>query len=309
VRGYNRRGSAGRSGVIGPNEVTLAGNDPQQRILMAAFAISVGVHASVLAVRFVDENYLRVRSSEPALEVVLVNSRSQARPVRPDAIAQANLDGGGPNEAGRRTSPLPPSARMRDGDTLEQARRAVAQLEVEQKQLLSAFAANLRAVAPVPEPRRLAEGADRDPARETLERMQAEIARDISDYQKRPRTHHFMPSTSESRYARYVEDWREKVERTGNDHYPDEARGRIYGSLRMTVSIRRDGSLVDAIVEQSSGSQVLDRAARRNVKLSAPFPPFPPDVARATDVLEITRTWLFTNDQFATRTQSAEARP
>jgi protein TonB len=75
----------------------------------------------------------------------------------------------------------------------------------------------------------------------------------------------------------------------------------------MTVSIRKDGTLVEAIVEKSSGSAVLDRAARRIVALAAPYPPFPPEVARDTDVLEITRTWVFTNDQFATRSTGRDA--
>jgi protein TonB len=87
----------------------------------------------------------------------------------------------------------------------------------------------------------------------------------------------------------------------GNDHYPEEARGRLYGALRMTVAVRKDGSVVEAVVEQSSGSPVLDRAARRIVNMAAPFPPFPPEIARDTDVLEITRTWVFTNDQLSTR--------
>jgi protein TonB len=69
----------------------------------------------------------------------------------------------------------------------------------------------------------------------------------------------------------------------------------------MTVAIRKDGSVADAMVDQSSGSPVLDRAARRIVQLAAPYPPFPPDIARDTDILEITRTWIFTNDQLATR--------
>ncbi|MFN7433499.1 MAG: energy transducer TonB, partial [Betaproteobacteria bacterium] len=106
---------------------------------------------------------------------------------------------------------------------------------------------------------------------------------------------------SEYRYARYVEDWRARVEKIGNDNYPDEARGKHYGTLRMTVAIRKDGSVVDTIIEQSSGSALLDRAARRIVKLAAPYPPFPPDIARDTDILEITRTWIFTNDQLATK--------
>jgi protein TonB len=111
-----------------------------------------------------------------------------------------------------------------------------------------------------------------------------------------------MPSTSEYRYARYVEDWRSRVEKIGNEHYPDEARGKVYGTLRMTVAVRKDGSLVEATLEQSSGSPVLDRAARRIVNMAAPYPPFPPEIARDTDVLEITRTWIFTNDQLSTRT-------
>jgi protein TonB len=97
------------------------------------------------------------------------------------------------------------------------------------------------------------------------------------------------------------------VEKIGNEHYPEEARGRVYGTLRMTVSIRKDGSLVEAIIENPSGSPVLDRAARRIIKLASPFPPFPPEIARDTDILEITRTWMFTNDQFATRQNPGQA--
>jgi protein TonB len=117
-----------------------------------------------------------------------------------------------------------------------------------------------------------------------------------------------MPSTSEYRYARYFEDWRARVEKIGNENYPPEARGRYYGSLRMTVAIRKDGSVIDTILEKSSGSPVLDRAARRIVMQAAPYPPFPPDIAKDTDILEITRTWIFTNDQLATRSTDP-ARP
>jgi protein TonB len=144
-------------------------------------------------------------------------------------------------------------------------------------------------------------GSSDEETREKLARAHAEIAKQVSDYQKRPRKHHFMPSTSEYRYARYVEDWRARVERIGNENYPDDARGKVYGVLRMTVAVRKDGSVIEAAVDRSSGSPVLDRAARRIVNMAAPFPPFPPEIARDTDVLEITRTWIFTNDQLSTR--------
>ena len=271
------------------------------RVLLSALAVSVLLHALALTIRFVDPELFEKIASAPALEVILVNARGAKRPLAPQAQAQVNLDGGGANDQGRRTSPLPSAQLNADGDALTSARRAVARLEEEQRQLLAsleaqrqAFAAELHAT---PEP---AAPPEPQPMQNQLARMQAEIAKEISDYQKRPRVHHFMPSASEYRFARYFEDWRARVEKVGNDHYPEAARGRIYGNLRMTVVIDRDGSLIESIIEQSSGSSVLDTAAQRIVKLSAPFPPFPPDMARDTDRLEITRTWIFTNDQFAT---------
>ncbi|HWY72483.1 MAG TPA: TonB family protein [Burkholderiaceae bacterium] len=271
------------------------------RVLMAALMASAGVHALVLAIRFVDPELLRIHQSDPTLEIVLVNSKSAAAPSKPQALAQANLEGGGTNEEGRRSSPFPNMSEEHNGETIEIEHKTVQQLEQEQRQLL-AMVKQMNA-AYVVEPRKnTSERAHQaEPVRQQLARMEAEISREISDYQQRPRRHHFMPSTSEYRYARYFEDWRARVEKVGNENYPAEARGHIYGTLQMTVLIDRNGSLLDAIIERSSGSAVLDRAARRIVKLAAPYPPFPPEIARDTDVLEITRTWMFTNDQFGTR--------
>lgn len=281
------------------------------KVLVMALTVSIGLHMTVLAIRFVNPELLRVRSSDPPLEIILVNAKSQARPGKPEALAQANLDGGGANERGRRASPLPNSFEVRDGDALEEARKSVQQLEEEQRRLLASLKESLQ-LRPSPRKDAASEsqqsGSTDDETKQRLSRAQAEIAKQISDYQKRPRTHHFMPSTSEYRYARYFEDWRTRVEKVGNENYPSEARGRYYGSLRLTVAIRKDGSVVDTIVEKSSGSQVLDRAARRIVQLAAPYPPFPPDIAKDTDILEITRTWIFTNDQLATKSADA-ARP
>jgi len=272
------------------------------RMLAFALGVSLTVHVLALAVRFVDPALLRLRSTDPALEIILVNARSLARPSDPEAYAQANLDGGGANDAGRRSSPLPNLMRQRDGETLEKAQARTERAQLQPQKLALPGSGDLT-VADVqrPTPVEPSFAGTADTNLDVLARMQAEISRRISDYQKRPRRHHFMPSTSEYRYARYVEEWRAWVERIGNEHYPEEARGRVYGALRMTVVIGADGRLVQAVIEEPSGSAVLDRAARHIVKLSAPFPPFPPDIARDTDILEITRTWIFTNDKFATR--------
>ncbi|MGH6609985.1 MAG: energy transducer TonB [Burkholderiaceae bacterium] len=274
------------------------------KVLVMAITVSIGLHITVMAIRFVDPELFRVRSTDPPVEIILVNAKSASAPGQVEALAQNNLDGGGANDSGRRTSPLPNSFEMRDGDSLESARKTVQQLEEEQKKLLATLTESLQ-VRPVPlketSAQQAQDGSSEEEATQQLQRAQAEIAKQISDYQKRPRKHHFMPSASEYRFARYVEDWRARVEKIGNENYPNDARGKFYGALRMTVAIRKDGSVVESSIEQSSGSQVLDRAARRIVQLAGPYPPFPPEIARDTDILEITRTWIFTNDQLATK--------
>jgi len=282
-----------------------------EKTLLVAVAISIALHALVLAIRFADPELLRARSPVETLEVILVNARSDSKPVKPEALAQVNLDGGGTHDAGRRTSPLPNSFQLRDGDTLDTARQSVQQLEEEQKRML----AQLEGGAPLPldpAPRTGEVPQPREASAEQraqLARLQAEIAQRVSDYQKRPRRHHFMPSTSEYRFARYVEDWRQRVEKIGNEHYPEAARGKLYGTLRMTVAIRKDGSVAEATIEQSSQSDLLDRAALRIVKLAAPYAPLPPEIARDTDILEVTRTWIFSNEQLTTRAAGAANEP
>jgi protein TonB len=272
----------------------------ENRILVSALALSVGVHLVILTIRFVNPELLHQIASSPPLEVILVNARSEKRPANAQALAQVNLDGGGANEQGRRTSPLPASALQIDGDALDAARRAVERLEQEQKKLLATYKKNKSLVNTDQRAQAAAAQSQNQETQQPMARLQAEIAKEISDYQKRPRVHHYMPSTSEYRFARYFEDWRVHVEKVGNEHYPEAARGRIYGTVVMTVVIDRDGGLVQSIIEQSSGSPVLDGAAQRIVKLSAPFAPFPPDM-RDTDQIELTRSMVFTNEPAGSR--------
>ena len=109
------------------------------------------------------------------------------------------------------------------------------------------------------------------------------------------------PATPQLSY--YFEAWRRKVERVGNLNYPDAARSRnLYGSLRLLVAIAPDGALHDVRVLESSGHRILDDAALRIVRLAAPFAPFPPEMRRNTDVLEIVRTWQFRKSRDGFRT-------
>ena len=131
----------------------------------------------------------------------------------------------------------------------------------------------------------------------TLEaiRLEAQIAKDMEAYQKRPKRRFIGARAEEYRFARYVEDWRLKIERIGNLNYPEAARQqKLYGSLLLTVSINGDGSVENIEINRTSGSRVLDAAAVKIVEMSGPFAPFPPDIKRDTDIPHITRTWTFT---------------
>jgi protein TonB len=123
--------------------------------------------------------------------------------------------------------------------------------------------------------------------------MEAQVARQAEDYAKRPRRKFVGARAAETRYAMYVESWRQKVERIGNMNYPEQARGRLYGSLRLTVAIKSDGSVEYVQVDRPSGHKILDRAAERIVKIASPFAAFPDNIRRDTDILVITRTWTF----------------
>ncbi len=124
--------------------------------------------------------------------------------------------------------------------------------------------------------------------------LEAELAQEVQQYAKRPKIHRLnAASTMRDKGAWYKDEWRKKVERIGNLNYPDEARRkRIYGSLRLLVSINRDGSLYEVQIMESSGHAELDQAAQRIVRLAAPYAPFTGDLADI-DRLEIIRTWRF----------------
>lgn len=102
------------------------------------------------------------------------------------------------------------------------------------------------------------------------------------------------PGMKDYRYSQYLDDWRRKVERIGAMNYPEEARGKFFGSLVLSVALRPDGNIDRIVILRSSGNPVLDEAAKRIVTFAAPFAPFPPDIRQETDYLDITRTWTFT---------------
>lgn len=278
-----------------------AGLDRQSRLLAVSAAASIVLHAVLLLVHFRFPDAMRWNSANQPLEVVLVNAKTRDKPERAKALAQANLDGGGNDDARRRaTTPLPTTNPREPGRDLAEMRRRQRELEAQQQQLLAQAREARAAVAAGAEGRNPSEEATpqqsgRDIADRALAmlNLQAQIARQTQAYQERPRKRFIGASTREYRFAQYEEDWRSKVERVGTVNYPAEARGKLYGSLQLTVTIRPDGSVEDVKLDRSSGLKILDAAAHRIVQLAAPFAAFPPEIRKDTDLLVITRTWFF----------------
>ncbi|MEZ7912262.1 MAG: TonB family protein [Propionivibrio sp.] len=276
-----------------------------ERALWWALGVSIALHALLLSLHFKFPEASRI-VQDKALEIILVNSRSAHRPKDAQALAQANLDGGGDTDQNRRAkTPLPPSSRQQAGNDLEHAQKRVQALEAQQQKLLGERSrlkqAERKDTQAQPEPTPTLSGRDLAHSALAMARLEAEISRSTEEYNKRPRKKFIGTRTAEYRYARYMEDWRLKVERVGTLNYPQAARGRLYGTLQLSVWIRTDGSVDKIEIERSSGQRVLDDAARRIVHMASPYAPFPPDIQRDTDVLVITRNWTFTRgDQLET---------
>ena len=272
---------------------------PGNRRLVLAIAVSLAIHGFIVSRNFVFPDAAKAMR-EKALDIVLVNAKSAKKPTNPQALAQANLDGGGNTDENRRIkTPLPPTPQQTTGTEIERMQRRMRELDAAQQKMLTE-AKTARAVAAArnaaeqPTPVTGVSGLDLAESARAMARLEGEISKSVDEYNKRPRKRFIGARTEEYRFAQYIEDWRRKVERIGTLNYPEAARGKLYGSLVLTVSINHDGSLNRVDINRSSGYKVLDDAAKRIVQMASPYSQFPPDIRRDTDILEITRTWYFT---------------
>ena len=287
----------------------LLAMDDVSRFQYAVLASFV-VHAVVLfGVTIRPPDLSRFDASMAPLEVVLVNAKSTTRPLRADALAQRNLDGGGNTDLDRRArSPLPVARTDKQASELTLESRRVQQLEQEAQRLMTQLKSQTKVDStasqqpPQTEAKIAPNAADIMSRSLEIARLEAMIDQQLDAYQKRPRRRFIGARAQEYRFARYIEDWRLKVERVGTLNYPQAARDqKIYGRLQMTVSIKADGTVDNIEINQSSGHRVLDEAARRIVQLAAPYAAFPGNISQDTDILSITRTWTFTrSDQLYT---------
>ena len=303
---------------------------PADRLTLT-LCFALVVHAIViLGVSFAPPD--RPAPRYDSLDVILVQQRSARRPDEASFLAQANLVGGGESERkSRPATPLaapfperradvaaapPPGAVSR----LEQAvkamtkdrmvKREVAEKSApKQQRKVSVAEAKSNHKAVVAEPAKKQRAAVQEPSTTAappasatmlisqslaMASLNAELAQRLEARAKRPKRKFISATTTEYRYAAYMEAWRTKVERVGNLNYPEEARrNKLAGSLILDVALRADGSVSGIAVRRPSGFKVLDDAAIRIVNLAQPFAPFPDNISGEVDILHITRSWQF----------------
>ncbi len=279
----------------------------QNPTLSIAFGVSLAVHGALLAVRFVAPEAFRFQPTDPGLEVILVNAKHDKAPLKAQALAQANLDGGGNAEDGRPKSPLPDLHRIQDGDSIATAKRRIEELEEMQQTMLAQAVRRTSLTAPstseqeTPKTERVRE-ADKNESTQALARSIAEISKDIEQYAKRPKKTQITPSTREVGYAMYYNALQKKIENLGTLNFPEHQGKKIYGELVVSIPIFHDGSIYEKEggprVERSSGNKALDQAALRIVRRSAPFGQFPSNMRSAgkDDVWEVITRFKFTRE-------------
>lgn len=255
----------------------------------------------ILGVGFAPQD--RASDIPRALDVVLVQQKTDNAPDEADYLSNVDAAGGGNSEAHER-----PRAPVSSPEHEAQAGLAPAPLEAGAPEpavttpepVLARRDADVRA----PTERRRHETAidmtRRQPEEVEYEARVAKLATEVDnalvEYAQRPRKMFVTARTRASLAAEYMHDWVESVERIGNTNYPREARRRgLSGALVLVVAVSADGSLHDVHVRASSGQPILDSAAEEIVRMAAPFRDFPEALREETDLLYITRTWEFTS--------------
>ena len=274
------------------------------RLGLTAF-VSVLIHMTIILGISFTVPRLRANEPLPTLDITLVNTRSDTAPDKADFLAQANQQGGGDSDkAVIARSPLPFTRSASVSNQIPRSELETNQRE--QKPTVDQLMTQDRKPAlevdsRIPQKEQIATQPDDRPGLTPVNeldqeraRLTAQISQFWEEYQKRPRRKFLSARTKEYKYARYMEAWRDKVQRVGNLNYPEKARQEdLTGNVVLDVAISPNGSVHSVNLITSSGSKVLDDAAKRIVELAAPYEPFPPDIRKDVDILHITRTWQF----------------
>lgn len=239
----------------------------------------------------------------PMLEITIVSSKSDSKPEKADFLSNKTQDGGGNSDKKKRsTTPRQSKKKSTGQPKMAVPVRKQAKSEKKHKErILTAKNSSRKIQQEQPKKVTRKQKKPTPPTPPSLQKSwneRAELAaaldREWEAYQKRPKRKFITARTKEYKYASYMDAWRQKVERIGNLNYPVEAKRRkLTGLLMLEVAINKNGTINSIRLVRSSGRTILDEAAKKIVKMSAPFAPLPANLRKEVDILHITRTWQF----------------
>jgi protein TonB len=274
------------------------------KLLPLALGISLTVHAAALAVRLSPPQAIDRLVRDAGLEVILVNTSSDEKaPVKPKAIAQTHLAGGGETANDRSTSPLLNSPSTRSGQADDQVQQKLSDKEREQAELLTRTKQTLAKL-------NTSHSDNKDPAierqRQQLINLLAQIEKRIQEENARPRKRYVSPSTQEASYAKYYDLMRRKIEERGTREFPQRQGEKLYGSLIMVITIDSRGQILSTDVSQSSGNPLLDFQAKQIAKNAGPYGVFSDKMRREMDQLALVTRFSFDHNNILKTTLQAE---
>jgi len=273
----------------------LSNNDT---LLIALFLAAV-IHVVIgLGINFTVPQAEQVSRS---IDITLVDMPAQKAPEKAQMLAQENQAGAG--EQNRKPEPPPQQLPSQGNNPTKQLKKSTPEHSEPKaaKKLITQKKSEKKIItASKPDTEHAAEKHPQLTA-EMLQQQIAQLGTEIRLNQQSAEQSKikFVDSVSAHKYvaAQYMKDWEDKVERTGNLNYPEVAAKKDFsGTLTMDVGIKADGSIYSIRINQSSGNPELDEAAKKIVRMSAPFAPLPVDLQKELDVLVITRVWKFSDE-------------
>lgn len=264
-----------------------------------ALGVSVVLHAALITWRWADPDSFNRVFEDSALEVILVNARSDAAPDRAHALAQVRLAGGGQIAEPQRTrTPLPPALHTEAGTDISAMQRQIEALQRQQMRLLTQLQQELSALTQehagdsAQAPERFA----RQERQQQLTRQLAQIESQVEKTQGGPRKRYISPATREAAYALYYDQLRRTIETRGTLNFPQVNGQKLYGQLTMVITVDARGRLVQTEVSHPSGQPLLDQRAVAIVRSAAPFEAFSANMRRQADQLVVVTRFQFSKE-------------
>lgn len=260
--------------------------------------VALAIHVLIVLTDFIQEDPVPAPFT---MEITLAQYDDEKAPEKADFLAETNQLGSGEQEEKvKPSSPMPipvPAA-------YEQAPVTPTSVDVAQVAEQNSVVATEKSPVKVQrfdekQPDTLPEDL-LHPKRSLLEKsleiaaLEADFDKQLENYARRPRvTRLTAASTMKAEDSQYVSHVVRKIEQTGSLNFPQEAGRKLYGKPRVSISIWADGSIKEVKVLQSSGNLVLDSETISIVHRAGPFAPFPKNVRKERDVLELIRTFSY----------------